>query len=470
MRKKRTRKILLGMALMIGVLGTTYLGGVVYFTEHFYPNTVINGTDMSWKTKEDAEAVARQQVEEYRLSVLNKDETVDFIEGRDIGLVYKENQDIGNLLETQMPLLWAAKITQGTSTEIRHEVEYDSARLSEAVNQLNCVTGETVPPENAKPEFDGKKYVIKAEVSGSGVKKDELIEKLGAAVQIMQEKFDIEAENCYVEAEYTKDSPEVKAACDLMNHYAATAITYPMDVPVIVDATVVSQWLSVNEKMEVTLNEDGIRQWLTQFGEKYDTLGATRNFTTPNGKAASVTGGTYGWSINEDAEYVYLLDAVKNGKTETRNPECYAGGTAAVHTVPDWGATYLEVDLSQQYMWYVVNNVVALESNVVTGEPIPSKITPEGVYTILEMLRDTKLVGNIMPDTGKPEYISPVSYWMRVTYSGIGFHDAIWQSAFGGSLNQIPGIGSHGCINMPLRKAGELFDMLEIGTPVVIHY
>ena len=32
------------------------------------------------------------------------------------------------------------------------------------------------------------------------------------------------------------------------------------------------------------------------------------------------------------------------------------------------------------------------------------------------------------------------------------------------------GIGSHGCINMPLDQAAALYDMLEVGTPVVIHY
>ena len=30
--------------------------------------------------------------------------------------------------------------------------------------------------------------------------------------------------------------------------------------------------------------------------------------------------------------------------------------------------------------------------------------------------------------------------------------------------------GSHGCVNMPVDKAGELYNMLETGTPVVIHY
>ena len=80
------------------------------------------------------------------------------------------------------------------------------------------------------------------------------------------------------------------------------------------------------------------------------------------------------------------------------------------------------------------------------------------------------LVGDINPQTGEPEYMTQVNYWMRITWEGIGFHDAIWQAAFGGNLNQITVIGSHGCINMPLYQAAELYDMIEIETPIIIHY
>ena len=73
-----------------------------------------------------------------------------------------------------------------------------------------------------------------------------------------------------------------------------------------------------------------------------------------------------------------------------------------------------------------------------------------------------------MPN-GKREYETPVSYWMRVTWTGIGFHDATWQRAFGGERYK-QGYGSHGCINMPLKGVAELYEMVEKGCPVIIHY
>ena len=99
--------------------------------------------------------------------------------------------------------------------------------------------------------------------------------------------------------------------------------------------------------------------------------------------------------------------------------------------------------MSAQHMWYVQNGQVVLETDVVTGEPIPSKITPEGVYSLMWKQPNSVLVGDINPDTGEPAYRTQVKYWMQVTSSGVGFHDATWQTAFGGTLYQIPGTGSH---------------------------
>ena len=75
--------------------------------------------------------------------------------------------------------------------------------------------------------------------------------------------------------------------------------------------------------------------------------------------------------------------------------------------------------------------------------------------------------GEKQPD-GSWGYETPVAYWMRVTWSGVGFHDATWQSSFGGN-RYLNGYGSHGCINMPLSKAKTLYGMISVGTKVIIH-
>ena len=208
-----------------------------------------------------------------------------------------------------------------------------------------------------------------------------------------------------------------------------------------------------------------MKEWLREFGKTYDTVGTTRSITTPGGKTVDVSGGTYGWSVDEAAELTALVDSIKKGEVVEKEP-AYAQ-TAATHDAQDWGTTYLEVDIPAQHMWYVVNGAVQLETDVVTGLPTPERETPTGVYSILEMKRDKVLTGTIDPSTGKPIYQTPVAYWMRVTWTGVGFHDATWNPSFGGSRYQTN--GSHGCINMPLDQAASLYGMLSMGTPVIIH-
>ena len=77
------------------------------------------------------------------------------------------------------------------------------------------------------------------------------------------------------------DLREVQAACDQMNQYCKAKIVYPMTEEVVVDASVMSGWLTVDDKMQVTISEDAVRKWLEEFGVKYDTMGTTRTFTTP---------------------------------------------------------------------------------------------------------------------------------------------------------------------------------------------
>ena len=47
-----------------------------------------------------------------------------------------------------------------------------------------------------------------------------------------------------------------------------------------------------------------------------------------------------------------------------------------------------------------------------------------------------------------------------------GMHDATWRWRFGGNIYTYD--PSHGCVNMPLDKAEDLYYMVEIGTPVYI--
>lgn len=447
-----------------------YVAISVYFMSHFFVNTKINGKNFSGKTASDVEKYLQTNIKDYKLTILENKGRQDVISGSEIGLEYRAGTEAEKLLKDQNGFAWPKAFFMENSRKVSVNVSYNEESLNQRISQLSCLQTEQTPAENAKPEFDGNQYVIKPEVYGNAVDKERLTEQVKVHITEFQPQLDMVETKCYAKPKYTEDSKEVQEACDAMNKYVNASITYPMNEPVVVDKALISQWLQVDGEMKVSLNTEAMKQWFTAFGDKYDTQGTTRTFTTPAGKSATVTGGTYGWSIDEDTELVNLQNSILNGEVVTREPAYYAGGTAAAHSGQDWGNTYAEVDMSAQHMWYVQNGQVVLETDVVTGEPIPSKITPEGVYSLMWKQPNSVLVGDINPDTGEPAYRTKVKYWMQVTSSGVGFHDAIWQTAFGGTLYQIPGTGSHGCINMPLDQAGALFNMIEPGTPVIFHW
>lgn len=118
---------------------------------------------------------------------------------------------------------------------------------------------------------------------------------------------------------------------------------------------------------------------------------------------------------------------------------------------------YIDVSITNQQLNYYEYGQVVFTSDVVTGI---NNGTPVGDYKILYKTTDTDLKGK--------DYTSHVYYWMAFLGGSYGIHDATWRSSFGGSIYKYN--GSHGCVNMPYSKISSLYYMVDVGTPVYIHY
>ena len=123
------------------------------------------------------------------------------------------------------------------------------------------------------------------------------------------------------------------------------------------------------------------------------------------------------------------------------------------------GPTYIEVDMGAQHLYYYDDGQLSLDTDIVTGNKKLKRDTPEGVNFVYGKTKNRVLRG--------PGYATFVKYWMPVK-GAIGIHDATWRDEFGGEIYLTN--GSHGCVNVPVEQAGELYDKVEIGTPVVMFY
>lgn len=467
MSKNTKKRIFITLGSVVGVVAAVYLGGAFYFHSHFYPHTTINGSDFSWKSVASAEEHMKNQVESYTLTLKEKNGQTEEISGQDIDVIYKKNHALEKVKEKQNPFLWPKAFWKKSDVTAEIGIEYDEGKLDSLLASLQCVTApDQVVSKNAQPVYDGNQFVIQDEVVGTQVNQETFAAKVKEAVSGFTKELDMEASGCYLAPAYTKESPEVQAAVDTMNKYLQTKITYDFSPKTeVVDKTMISQWLTVDDKMQVTFNTEKINKYIAQLATKYNTVGTTRTFVSGRGDTVQVEGGDFGWYLNQKDEYAALTANIESGQEVSREPKWSRRG-ADHGDQNDYGNTYAEVDLTTQKFWFFQNGQMIMNCDIVTGKPNGSDDTPQGSYDLTYKTKNAVLRGQLLPN-GKYSYESPVAFWMPFN-NDIGFHDASWQTRFGGDWYLTH--GSHGCINMKYDDAAKLYDLINETTPIICHF
>lgn len=463
--KKKVFKIL---GIILGVLLVIYAAFAIFFGSHFMFNTTINGKNYSLKSAKTVAEDMKLQVQDYTLTLEESDGDSEEISGKSVSLEYVPTDELAELVSAQNNFLWITSLWDKPELETKVTVQYDDAKLTNVIKNLACMDPENqIESVDAKPEFKETQFEITEEVIGTQIDEELFNGAVKGAIEAFEDTLNLSETGCYLLPKYVSTSEEVIEACEKMNSYLGAEITYDLHPDtVVVDASVISEWVTVSKKMKVKFSEKKMKEFLSELGKKYDTRGKDRTFKAADGDTVTVSGGGFGWLINEKEEFEQLKKDIKKGEKITREPVYYAYGKAVEHTATDWGDTYAEVDLTDQKMYFIKDGNVVLESPVVTGNPNRGNATPQGVYSLTYKTRNAVLRGQ-RDENGKPEYETPVAYWMPFN-GGIGFHDATWQSSFGGSRYLTN--GSHGCVNMPKDKAAKLYELIPDKCPVICHY
>lgn len=238
---------------------------------------------------------------------------------------------------------------------------------------------------------------------------------------------------------------------------AGVTVTYQFgDQSEVLDNDRILSWLKEQEDGSVAIDEQQAKAFVKELAEKYDTAYTTRTFHTTGGRDIQIAQGDYGWRIDQEAETKHLLELLAAKQSATCEP-IYAQ-TAAVHAKNDWGTTYVEVSLTDQYLWLYKDGHCILESYFVSGNPTRGHATPKGIYGLTYKTRDATLSGE--------GYDSKVKYWMPFNRN-VGLHDAPWRKTFGGQIYR--NNGSHGCINLPPANAAKIYENVDKNTPVIVY-
>ncbi len=454
------KKVLLygGVAIAVPVI-LVYLFLSFYYKDHFYNKTSINGVNVSGMTVDEAEAAINAEVEDYVLTIKERNELTEKIYGEDVGLHTVYDGDFSELLAAQNPYAWPSSLTKKHDITLNAALEYDDELLKEYFEGLKTFAPdyEMEPTDAHISEYGENGYELVKEEHGAKVDKDKMYKAVKEAIITLEPELSLEDAEVYLKPTVYSDNEDLKKALTKLNKMAGSQITYQFgDVTELLDGSKISQWLSVDDKMKVQLNEDGVKEFVDYIGKNYNSFGRTRTFKTSYGDVIEIKGGDYGWWLDRATEKADLLNLIKEGQQLVREPAYFQ--TAQQYGSDDIGDTYVEVNLTAQHLYFYKEGKLIVETDFVSGNLSRGWGTPVGTYPVQYKENDATLTGE--------DYSTPVKYWMPFNRN-IGFHDAKWRSTFGGRIYMTS--GSHGCINMPPKAAKTMFENIKRGVAVVVY-
>ena len=480
------------------VLLTGYLMLSLYYADGFSYGTWINGIYCTGKSASEVNVLLMKKNTYDGLKVTAADGSVYQISPSEINLRADYTQTLQTYMDQQNPFAWGVNLFIGRQHTVLPVVTYDRDQLDGIISGWSLFALQ----DNKRDVtiVHGKNGYELQDTTENVPVKSKVTEAVQNALMSLNTELQLQTDSdCYKNLEKTDLMQSIMKTADKLQKLQDFDVIYVFgDEQTEVSASVVSGWIVTEQQMkqaqaeEVSGNKPG-SGWFLAAGkeirfpsdarsengfatdaegnllvsesamyadlqkicEPYNTVGKTRNFSATSGRMVNISGGTYGNAIDLPGEFVYLKNALIAHKKERHTPEFSKQARATGSN--DIGNTYIEIDMGEQRLYYYEESRLVITMPVVTGNIKKHRSTPEGVYYIYSKARDRVLRGQ--------GYASFVHYWMAV-YKGVGIHDATWRDEFGGEIYETG--GSHGCINGPEKQVRRLYQMVQVGTPVVL--
>ncbi|MBQ9051101.1 MAG: L,D-transpeptidase/peptidoglycan binding protein [Lachnospiraceae bacterium] len=489
-RSSAKKNILLRLAAMYGV--SAILGMGTYYGYRFYcesnnggflKGTVVDGEDVYGMSVQAAQN-------------LIEDKYAD----SEIVITEKENEDLrGNLAfygyeidsEKLQSELQTVFDQQKSSSNVlrsifdRYECKIDArpqenTEVFEKQVRADALEVARYPSEDARLYYDSQAdaLAIKDEIQGNEIPDTELQDFVRQCItqtldsdEDLHESFEFPWELCARPQVYRDDAGLIGKR-DAVNEYAGAGLTYTFgEEQEVYDLMDISELFMEIKDGKAELSEEKIEDFVEKLAAKYDTRYIERKFeSTLRGEITiKAARNDYGYTILQEDEAEQIMEDIESRSHVTREPvylEKNSWGNPyylARNGVDDLDGTYIEVDLSAQHVWFYKDGEVYTECNCVSGDVTNDHGTQTGCFPLAYKESPSVLTGG----NGEDEYETKVNYWMPF-YEGQGLHDATWRYSFGGNIYR--GNGSHGCVNIPLSAARDIYEAVDTGTAIIIFY
>lgn len=481
MKKRKIRRFLLMNVLAVFlVLFVGYFLMALYYWQGFAVNTWINGVYCTGKSVEEVNSELLSQVKAPIVIITDNDGIEYEIDLADVGYQEDYMPLLQSYMKKQNPFLWIDNVIFYKNHELLPQVSYDYNALRQKFYELPPIQkeAETQPgfflTWNVGTEEEG--YLLHDNLHHR-MDTEKVFQALVAAINLGETSLDLrylDHLDCYYDVPMTAEQELLEALWEKIEAFQNCSLIYNMGAEQIRFTPAITSGLLacsdegdnlpiLDENGGLVLDCEAVEAFVADLAADYDTYGKERQFySNSRGEYVTVKSGTYGTTLNQKAEVEYLMEnllseELHSDATVVHVPEYKR--EAYVRGLDDIGGTYIEIDMTAQKLYCYVDRELQVETDVVTGNMRRKMSTPPGIYYVYNKQKDRILRGE--------GYASPVDYWMPVN-RGIGIHDADWRKEFGGEIYQKN--GSHGCVNVPPKVMPELYEMVEIGTPVIMYY
>ena len=137
-RRRKQKAVIIGVLLSFTVLVGLYVVSSFYFDEHFFFRTKINGWRVGGMNLTEAEAKVGDGVEDYLLTVFDRDGGKHHVYGKDIECSYVPDGSVKRLLDKQNPIQWVSAVFNPQGGDVPITMDYKEELISQAVKDMDC--------------------------------------------------------------------------------------------------------------------------------------------------------------------------------------------------------------------------------------------------------------------------------------------------------------------------------------------
>ncbi len=453
-------------AAAAGVATIIYAASDDYRSDSLPDGISINGVDCSGMTYVEAEKVLTDTQNARHLQVVGKlgETLTDY---SDFGCTYSIGDELKNVKKDH---IFEAALGHyfhiPLNAQIAMNVDKCSDDFANRVKSSSFLKRDnTIETQDAYVDMEDPAFPIIPEVFGTKTDEEAYLNDILHAISMGSSRFVYDEDAYRTAPEVRSDDPDLLKFQAYCQNYLGQKISYELGnesftlSPKELDNLMKDDYSGEADPEKVAAFVSGLKA-------EYDIVGADREFTSFTGKSFTVNSGDYGWVVDEEGETAQLEKDINSHKDVEREPVWSQKGNGEYSKILELGDTYIDVDITKQHVYYFEKGKKKFDCDCVTGCVAAGHSTPTGVFDIKDKARNVTLKGG-GKKKDKTYYESFVKYWMPFLGYSYGLHDASWRSKFGGDIYKYS--GSHGCVNLPPAKTPELYDMISVGTIVVIH-